>query len=222
LEDHGQIGSAGAHFEKQIFGNELMVSDSPLNSVFSEMTLAVGIDSGWFDIDLAKAEYYEWGRNKTCKMIEMDLNEDSVDEFCANNQETKCSENHRFINKCQDTRYSEHNKLNQNEVSCYKKKKENDFSQFHHDHDSICMEMSVKNGKNSVDCFDIKCHDDRSKYDIFLKKGYGGFNDYFTFTCDQKNKKIPRYLRARFNFKCKDPYEICDGFTSCMNDCHNR
>jgi hypothetical protein len=121
----------------------MMVSDSPINSVFSEMTLAIGIDSGWFEIDLNEAENFEWGKNKKCKMFEMDWHEDIGEEFCDYLQEKKCSQNHRFINICKNTFFSEENYLNQNHVSCYQKKKENNFSQFHHDHDSICMEISV-------------------------------------------------------------------------------
>ena len=120
-----------------------MVADNSLNSVFSEMTLAVAIDSGWFDVDLDQAEQYDWGKGKGCKMFQLEEHDDIGEEFCYFHGERSCSENHRFINICKNNLFSLDNYLNQNLVSCYKNKNQNIFSQFHHDHDSICMEMKV-------------------------------------------------------------------------------
>lgn len=85
LEDQTRFGSVGSHFEKQICGNEMMVSDGPLISIFSKMSLAVALDSGWFFIDMESAEQYDWGRKRGCRMFDqsyLDLEEDPIEEFC--------------------------------------------------------------------------------------------------------------------------------------------
>ena len=52
LEDDGGPGTAESHFEKRVFGNELMTgivgSDVP---VLSSFTLALCQDSGWYQVD---------------------------------------------------------------------------------------------------------------------------------------------------------------------------
>ena len=133
-----------------------MVADGPLRSIFSYMSLAVALDSGWFIIDLEQAEQFTWGKGKGCKMLEIEEYEFEDDtqesekktkgieeEFCRFINTKSCSSNHRFIKMCRYTQLSEENYLNVDVDSCYMRKKENEFSQFFHDHDSICMQMRV-------------------------------------------------------------------------------
>lgn len=137
----------GSHFEKQACGNEMMVADSSLMSVFSRMTLAVAMDSGWYEIDLDSAEQYDWGRERGCKMLDLSYfdpeEEDPIDEFCEYLQKTSCSWNSRYINKCKRNPFSEENYLNVNYKSCLVSKLRNKFSQFHFQNESICLKMRV-------------------------------------------------------------------------------
>ena len=133
-----------------------MVADGPLLSIFSYMSLAVALDSRWFIIDLEQAEQFSWGKGKGCQMLELEEYEFEDDnqeiekktnkieeEFCPFTNVKSCSSNHRFIKMCRYTQLSEENNLNVDVDSCYMRKKKNEFSQFFHDHDSICMEMRV-------------------------------------------------------------------------------
>lgn len=48
LENQGNASSAGSHFEKIYFGNELMTSQLTGDPVLSVFTLAILEDSGWY------------------------------------------------------------------------------------------------------------------------------------------------------------------------------
>jgi leishmanolysin-like peptidase len=51
LENEGSELSAGAHFEKIHFGNELMTSAKVGQSVISRLTLALLEDTNWYKAD---------------------------------------------------------------------------------------------------------------------------------------------------------------------------
>ena len=53
MDNSSQLDSSGGHFDKKIFGDEIMVPNDPLDARFSQMTLAVAADSGWYDINLS-------------------------------------------------------------------------------------------------------------------------------------------------------------------------
>ena len=122
----------------------MMTADSSINSKFSQMSLAVAADSGWFDVQFDKAEEFDWGKNKGCKMFALDNNADSIDEFCFNLSSKSCSENNRFISQCKNNSFSSDNNLNVPIKSCYNGKKENRYSQFYSFNDSICLESKVR------------------------------------------------------------------------------
>ena len=61
LENQGNNSSAGVHFEKIHFGNELMVAQESGNSVLSRLTLALLEDTNWYKIDYSYTEYFDWG-----------------------------------------------------------------------------------------------------------------------------------------------------------------
>ena len=74
MEDGGGRGSAGAHWESRIFGNENMVmkpmASGTGNQAISEMTLAYFEDTGLYDVDYSAAtglfpqehRLFMWGR----------------------------------------------------------------------------------------------------------------------------------------------------------------
>jgi len=60
MENGGGLGSAGAHFEKVTFGDEIMVPDDTLHSRFSQLSLAVAADSGWYDVNFLDGDEYTY------------------------------------------------------------------------------------------------------------------------------------------------------------------
>jgi hypothetical protein len=60
-EDSGGSGTAGAHLEDRVFFTEVM---GPVNygiRSHSDVTLTLLEDTGWYDVNYTKAEFYGWG-----------------------------------------------------------------------------------------------------------------------------------------------------------------
>ena len=75
LEEKGGEGTAGSHFEKSFIMNELMVGSvgwfNPTESyAFSQFTLAVLQDSGWYLANFTHATPTLWGANMGCSFLE--------------------------------------------------------------------------------------------------------------------------------------------------------
>jgi hypothetical protein len=68
LEQQGGPGTSNSHIEKRLFPGDLMsgslwTSDPP---VYSNTTMAVFADSGWYQVDFRYATASSWGRRKGC------------------------------------------------------------------------------------------------------------------------------------------------------------
>lgn len=61
IEDAGGSGTAGSHWEERVFYTELMVGTTFGYARISDVTLCALEDTGWYDVDHAKAEPLEWG-----------------------------------------------------------------------------------------------------------------------------------------------------------------
>jgi hypothetical protein len=62
IEDGGGSGTAGSHPEKRVFQNEYMSGSVTPFPIFSNITLSVFADSGWYEIDYTYAQSLVWGR----------------------------------------------------------------------------------------------------------------------------------------------------------------
>ena len=82
MEDAGGQGSAGGHFEKRFFGDEMMVPDDTFDSRFSVMSLAIAADSGWYDVDFMGGDEYNWGKGSGCEMFMRQCPRNLISEFC--------------------------------------------------------------------------------------------------------------------------------------------
>jgi hypothetical protein len=69
LENGGGSGSLGAHWEKFVMGNEMMVSDDVFNTILSELTLRLFEDSGWYEVNYDMAETTTWGKGAGCGIL---------------------------------------------------------------------------------------------------------------------------------------------------------
>jgi leishmanolysin len=66
IEDGGSSGTAGSHWEKRVYNNEYMTGSDSNFPIYSNMTLALFYDSGWYEVDWRKAQDLIWGKNKGC------------------------------------------------------------------------------------------------------------------------------------------------------------
>jgi len=112
LEDGGSTGTAGSHWEKRDYFNEYMTGSSSVDPIFSELTLALLVDAGWYtDYDASGPGVgtLVWGRNKGCPFFEQPCNAvsggwPSEDEhpgyFCTENGDRSCSFDLKASAKC--------------------------------------------------------------------------------------------------------------------------
>ncbi len=69
LEDAGSSGTAGSHWEKRLFNNEYMTGSSAFDPVFSEITMALFEDSGWYKVNYSVAQPFYFGRGEGCDFV---------------------------------------------------------------------------------------------------------------------------------------------------------
>lgn len=107
MENNGSQASAANHFEKRIFGNEIMVSDDIFDPKLSQMTLAVARDSGWYEVDLDLGQHYIWGRRKGCQFLAGTCSSDHFSEFCDRKNQTACDDSHDYVTRCTRSNFTE-------------------------------------------------------------------------------------------------------------------
>eukprot|EP01133_Synstelium_polycarpum_P003719 gene3719-4287_t len=70
LEPDGGNGTAGSHWRPLIVGDELMRTHGASGDApFTNLTLAVFYDSGWYEVDASKAQPWVWGKGMGCNFF---------------------------------------------------------------------------------------------------------------------------------------------------------
>lgn len=69
LEDAGSSGTAGSHWEKRLFNNEYMTGSSAFDPVYSDITMALFEDSGWYTVNYSAADQFYFGRGEGCDFV---------------------------------------------------------------------------------------------------------------------------------------------------------
>jgi leishmanolysin len=105
LEDNGSSGSAGSHWERRVFGNEVMTASVISNSKYSALTMALLEDSGWYKPDYAQAQAMVFGRDHGCAFVTEDcINRNTkkarFPEFCDTPNQQMCTFDHTTKGSC--------------------------------------------------------------------------------------------------------------------------
>lgn len=106
MENEGGDGSANAHFEMLIGGNDVMIAHSPGSTVISKFTLALLIDSGWYSADMNKAGVFMWGRGAGCGFLNQKCNT-QFPEFCKAPDAQECSYDYLGKSRCSASSFSD-------------------------------------------------------------------------------------------------------------------
>nr|CAH8853232.1 unnamed protein product [Trichobilharzia regenti] len=69
LENEGGDGTANAHFEKRIIGDELMAGATGVKLIPSRITLAYFKDTGWYDVNYSMSGNWIYGKNLGCDFV---------------------------------------------------------------------------------------------------------------------------------------------------------
>lgn len=95
-----------------------MTPSDILESRISQFTLAIAKDSGWYSIDLGKAEAFTWGREKGCDMLNNTCSHATISEFCPNSGDLGCSDNHQYRTECKTSIFNVGCPVNLNVQNC--------------------------------------------------------------------------------------------------------
>lgn len=94
LEDQGGTGNILSHWEKRIMMNDFMVAALHPETIFTDITLALFQDSGWYTVNYAGADSISYGKGKGCNFFNTKCVIGGVaqfSEFCANTAGNGCS-----------------------------------------------------------------------------------------------------------------------------------
>ena len=211
LEDDGGDGSKGGHWERVVFGNETMVSEDIYTAEFSKMTLALMHDSGWYNIDVAKGDYYTWGKGEGCEIFSRTGSQANIEETCDLNNNFGCDKTFRNKMICHATTFTGNRKIKTRGDSCLKEHP--GMRSFEYANENAkCQEFRM-DGKKYASCQHISCTSDKSSYRVYLKSG----TSYVYYDCYHENSS------ATWNgkkFFCENPAIICGSL--CPKDCLNR
>ena len=94
LENQGGDGSLYQHWDKRMMATDYMMPDSMLSDiVYSDISLAVFEDSGWYNPDYSYATEINFGYGQGCDFIEEKciVNEEAIaEEFCTDTETMFC------------------------------------------------------------------------------------------------------------------------------------
>jgi len=111
LESSGGSGTAGAHWEKRVMYGDFMVADSNMNDiVYSDITMAMFEDSGWYQVDYSYTSKLLWGYKEGCSFFSekcLSNGEPNFEEFCSDFSETThCDYKHLHKGACNIMKFS--------------------------------------------------------------------------------------------------------------------
>lgn len=82
LENDGDAGSAGAHFERAVFFNEVMTASTIKDQVFSGFGFSLLSDSGWYGVNEKYFEDFNAGKGMGCGWMNTCHDKKNKDFFC--------------------------------------------------------------------------------------------------------------------------------------------
>ena len=219
MENEGDSGSSGAHFERLHFGNETMVSEDINYPVLSSFTLALLKDSGFYSVDMDKAQEFHWGKNKGCAFLTDDIctKSDQYSEICTLDDELDCDDTYYFITKCKSTKFTNNCKINDLTYGCnihhsfdrFKDREVYPSSISSFGNGSRCVKVKDDN-KTRVTCMKVECSSDGTSYTIYFKD-----DEYYK--CEKEGHQI---IYGDYTTTCLNPLEFCQIKHNCPNNCN--
>jgi leishmanolysin len=102
LENDGDAGSAGAHFERAVFFNEVMTASTIKDQVFSGFGFSLLADSGWYGISEEFFEDFQAGRGMGCDWFGSCHKEQNSQMFCKEEGAVGCNWDYTAVGICSD------------------------------------------------------------------------------------------------------------------------
>lgn len=102
MENQGGSGTMNSHWEKRVVNNEYMTGTASRNPVFSELTLSLLEDSGWYRSNYSTAGSLLWGQGMGCSFVTQRcpnwLGYDGY--FCTSNGKQSCTSDYQAKGEC--------------------------------------------------------------------------------------------------------------------------
>lgn len=105
IEDEGESGSVGSHWEKNVAGCEYMVASACGNMYIGSLTLLLLGDTGWYQTNMNMAEQNNWGKNEGCDFVLGFCNPNFL-EFCSTTLSWGCASDYTFKTLCSSSTFS--------------------------------------------------------------------------------------------------------------------
>eukprot|EP00298_Acanthocystis_sp_HF-20_P014688 c20874_g1_i1.p1 GENE.c20874_g1_i1~~c20874_g1_i1.p1 ORF type:complete len:639 (-),score=246.94 c20874_g1_i1:355-2217(-) len=113
IEDGGSSGTAGSHFEKRIFHNEIMTGSVMKDTIITPMTLALFADMGWYTLSSStnSVSTLTWGKGLGCSFALDKCSNWNSKYFCSstrcqNKQFKGCTYDYKAKAYCSLTSYT--------------------------------------------------------------------------------------------------------------------
>ena len=90
LENGGSNGTASSHWERRVLYNEYMTGSTNYEPYYSQFTLALLEDSGWYYPNYTNSRKLIWGKNQGCDFVTKRCNKRTGSYFCNKDTEA-CS-----------------------------------------------------------------------------------------------------------------------------------
>ena len=81
LENQGAVGTSGSHWEKRLMANDFMVGTLIIDMLYSDVTLALFEDSGWYTVNYDYTTPTTWGHEKGCDFVNLNCVSGGVTKF---------------------------------------------------------------------------------------------------------------------------------------------
>ena len=112
LENQGQAGSVGSHWESRYMLGDYMISSDYTEVVISDITLALLEDTGFYKINYYTGGLFRFGKNQGCAFFQKRClfnggeNTSFTNEFCTIKNEPTCAGSHISRGNCYIINYS--------------------------------------------------------------------------------------------------------------------
>jgi hypothetical protein len=105
LENEGEAGSVGSHFERRIFNVEYMTASAITDARMTEFSLALLEGTGWYTVNYNMAEPIFWGKGQGCAFVNSlcvnpTTKAANFEEFCSPLASAGCSYHGRSGGYC--------------------------------------------------------------------------------------------------------------------------
>ncbi|CAK87891.1 unnamed protein product (macronuclear) [Paramecium tetraurelia] len=237
MEDQNGRGTAGSHFERSIFHNDLMTGSMISgNTLFTDFTFAILEDTGFYRVTKHASDVQLWGLDKGCDFYQQQCYSDSTyEEFCENPYDPSdekdnvanhlsCSYAQTGIGFCVNDGLVECpyyyiiEDLDCRDADNYDAKVFQG-TNFHFGYDSMCIRGGLpKKGDYlyiGFSCFQYSCDEDHQLSIIV---------DGTTYDCSDGGS-IPSFddNKYLYGFMCPDnPEDICQSKNECPNQCNKK